>query len=287
MQGAVRCTGGGALCADQGRGDERLVRDGVDVHAAQQLWPDRHALLRRPRLRAELALQQRLDQGCAPSDGGEDSNSSGDQGGVGADQGRAARTGMALLMLSAGVPMMGGGDVALRTLFGNNTPCNLDSPANWLAWTRSAREQEQQIFTSRLIAFRRSHPALRPTGFSPSVDTNGNGVEQLRWFRPDGAQADATCFNSSSNHALAWRIDGSEFGDPASALYVAYNGWSDPVNFNLPWPGNGRQWYRVTDTATWNEGVNAFVAPGAEAYIGGEYTVYGLQARSLLLLIAK
>ena len=43
----------------------------------------------------------------------------------------------------------------------------------------------------------------------------------------------------------------------------------------------------MTDTATWNEGANTVATPGAEAYIGGEYTVYGLQGRSLLVLIAK
>ena len=59
------------------------------------------------------------------------------------------------------------------------------------------------------------------------------------------------------------------------------------MNFTLPWPGAGKQWYRVTDTATWNEGPNTVVVPGSEAFIGGEYTVYGVQGRSLLLLIAK
>ena len=32
---------------------------------------------------------------------------------------------------------------------------------------------------------------------------------------------------------------------------------------------------------------NTVVAPGSEALIGGKYTVYGLQGRSVLLLIAK
>ena len=53
------------------------------------------------------------------------------------------------------------------------------------------------------------------------------------------------------------------------------------------WPGAGKNWYRVTDTATWNEGANTVVVPGSEALIGGEWTVYGVQGRSLLLLIAK
>jgi isoamylase len=222
-----------------------------------------------------------------PSDGGEDNNNSWDQGGVATDQRRAARTGMGLMLLSAGVPMMTGGDEVLRTLFGNNNPYNLDSAANWLFWTFTATETDFKTFTSRFVAFRKAHPALRPLDFYSSVDNNGNVMEQLRWFKPDGTQADAAYFNSTSNHSLAWRIDGSEFGDTASAIYVAYNGWSAQVNFTLPWPGTGKQWYRVTDTATWNEGANTFVAPGSETLIGGENTVYGLQQRSVLLLIAK
>ncbi|NZA27230.1 glycogen-debranching protein [Luteimonas sp. SJ-92] len=222
-----------------------------------------------------------------PSDGGDDHNHSWDQDGIGAHQTRAARTGLAFLMLSAGVPMIAGGDEALRTQFGNNNTYNLDSPANWLLWTRDATEADHETFTRRLIAFRKAHPALRPAGFYSGADTNGNVMEQLRWFKPDGAQADAGYFDNPDNHAIAWRIDGSEFGDPASAIYVAYNGWSGDVDFNLPWPGAGKQWYRVTDTATWNEGPDTVALPGSEAFIGGEGTVYGLQARSLLLLIAR
>ncbi|HEY0063404.1 MAG TPA: hypothetical protein VGC21_14895 [Telluria sp.] len=30
---------------------------------------------------------------------------------------------------------------------------------------------------------------------------------------------------------LAWRIDGTEFGDSAAAMYVANNAWSAQVNF--------------------------------------------------------
>ncbi|MBA3486680.1 MAG: glycogen-debranching protein, partial [Lysobacter sp.] len=187
----------------------------------------------------------------------------------------------------AGVPMITGGDEVLRTQFGNNNVYNLDSPANWLFWTRNTIESNHQTYTSRLMAFRKAHPALRPANFYSGVDNNGNVMEQLRWFKPDGAQADSVYFGNANNHAIAWRIDGTELGDSASAIYVAYNGWSSNVNFTLPWPGAGKQWYRVTDTATWNEGANTVAVPGSEAFIGGESTVYGAQGRSLLLLIAK
>jgi len=222
-----------------------------------------------------------------PSDGGDDNNNSWDQGGVVAAQRRAARTGIGLVMLSAGVPMFNGGDEALRTQFGNNNPYNLDSPANWLSWTRDAIETDHETFTRRLIAFRKAHPALRPAGFYSGSDGNGNRMEQLRWFKPDGNPADPAYFDNQNLHAIAWRIDGSEFKDPASALYLAYNGGDGDQDFRLPWPGDGKRWYRVTDTASWNEGPNAFANPGSESAIGGEGVIYSLQARSLLLLIAK
>ena len=222
-----------------------------------------------------------------PSDGGDDNNHSWDQGGIILDQRKAARTGMAFMLLSAGVPMFNGGDEFLRTQFGNNNAYNLDSAANWLDWSWDSHESNFRTFTQRLIAFRKAHPALRPQNFYAASDTNGNVMEQLRWFKPDGGVADSAYFTNGNNHAIAWRIDGTEFGDSASAIYIAYNGWSGNVNFTLPWPGAGKQWYRVTDTATWNEGANTVVSPGAEALIGGEWTVYGMQGRSLLVLIAK
>jgi isoamylase len=57
-----------------------------------------------------------------PSDGGSDNNIAWDQSGNASDQRKAARNGLALLMLSAGTPMMTGGDEFLRSLNGNNNP---------------------------------------------------------------------------------------------------------------------------------------------------------------------
>jgi glycogen operon protein len=222
-----------------------------------------------------------------PSDGGEDNNNSWDQGGIAADQRKAARNGVALMMMSAGVPMIVGGDEALRSLNCNNNPYNLDSSANWLGWTRTTDQSNFEEFTRRMVAFRKAHPALRPANFYSSVDNNGNVMEQLRWFKPDGGVADTTYFNDGNNHAIAWRIDGSEFGDTASAIYVAHNAWSAQVNFVLPWPGSGKSWYRVTDTCGWAEGTTQVRSPGSEDLVGGENTSYGVCGRGTLVLIAK
>ncbi len=222
-----------------------------------------------------------------PSDGGEDNNNSWDQAGIAADQRKAARNGVAFLALSAGTPMMTGGDEHLRTLNGNNNPYNLDSSANWLEWSWDSNESTFHTFTQRMLAFRNAHPSLRPQNFYSSVDNNGNVMEQIRWFKPDGTVPDAAYWDNPNNHAIAWRIDGSEFGDSTSAIYTAYNGWSGNVPFTLPWPGYGKAWYRVTDTCNWAEGPNQVAVPGSETYIGGEWSTYGLCGRGVLVLIAK
>jgi glycogen operon protein len=214
-----------------------------------------------------------------PSDGGTDENNSWDQGGVAAEQRKAARNGLAFVMLSAGTPMITGGDEFLRTLQGNNNPYNLDTSADYLNFDWDAHQKTFDTFAQRLIAFRTHHPALRPEAFYTA--------EQVQWFKPDGSIADPSYFNNPDNHAIAWRIEGSTLHDPSPALYIAYNGWSGTVNFTLPPPGNHRAWFRVMDTSTRNEGPNSVVQPGAEVLIGGESTVYSLEARAVLLLIAK
>jgi isoamylase len=213
-----------------------------------------------------------------PSNGGTSTNYSWDQGGEAADQRRAARTGMAFEMLSAGTPLLQGGDEYLRTLQCNNNPYNLDSTANWLNYIWSTNQSNFYNFAQRIIAFRKAHPALRSaTWYTPG---------QVIWYEPSGAVATSSYWNNASNYALAETINGSSFGD-SNSMYIAYNGWSGSVNFTLPPPPTGANWYRVTDTCNWNDGPNAFVTPGNEATVGGAGTNYGQCGRSLLLLISK
>lgn len=222
-----------------------------------------------------------------PSDGGSDGNLSWDQGGVAADQRKAARNGFAFLMLSGGTPMMTGGDEYLRSIKCNNNPYNLDSSANWLTTGWTSDQSTFRTYAQRMIAFRKAHPALRPVAFYKGTDGNGNGMDQLDWFTAAGTTPGSAFWSDPDQHALAWRIDGTELGDSSSSLYVGYNGWSGDVTFTLPSPGAGKQWYRVTDTSTWAEGSNQVAVPGSESLIGGSGTGYTLHARAVLLLIAK
>ncbi len=220
------------------------------------------------------------------SDGGEDNNNSWDQGSVAADQRKAARNGMAFMLLSAGTPMVTGGDEFLRSINCNNNSYNLDNSTNWLNYTLNTDQSNFKAFTQNLMAFRKAHAALRPSNFYSSIDNNGNVMEQLRWFKPDGGVVDGAYFGNASNHALAYRIDATEFGESNQAIYVGYNGWSGAINFTLPWPGTGKNWYRVTDTCTWAEGASQ-VDLNATTNLGGEFTNYSVCARGMLVLVAK
>jgi glycogen operon protein len=216
---------------------------------------------------------------AGPSDGGSDDNISWDQDGSQADQRKAARNGLALLLLSAGTPMMTGGDEFVRSLNGNNNPYNLDTSFNWLNYDLNAEQKAFMAFTRRLLDFRRGHAALRPVDFYTS--------DQLRWFRPNGGSADTEYFDNPDNHALAWLIAGAAFHDPSSAIYIAYNAWSGDVTFHLPSPGAGKSWFRVMDTSPFLEPAGNIMAPGTEERIGGANATYQLGPRAVLLLVAK
>ncbi len=123
-----------------------------------------------------------------PSDGGSDNNNSWDQGGSAAEQRKAARNGMAFLALSAGTPMLTGGDEFLRSVQCNNNPYNLDSPGNWLSWSWSTGQTTFKTFTQRLLAFRKKHPALRPASFY-SAQT----PMRTSWSSIAGSGPTATC----------------------------------------------------------------------------------------------
>ena len=183
------------------------------------------------------------------------------------------------MMLSAGTPLMTGGDEFLRSLQCNNNPYNVDSVANWLNYSLTSDQNNFNAFVTGMIAFRKAHAALRPVNFYTAA--------QLSWWTPAGTTPDANYYNDPTNHAIAYQFNGTALGDSYSSIYVAYNGWKADVNFTLPSPGSGLNWYRVTDTCGWAEGPNQVRTPGAEDLLGGQGSPYVLCGRSLLLLIAK
>jgi len=205
-------------------------------------------------------------------------------GGDPVQQRQAVLTGLGILMVSAGVPMITGGTEFDRTQFGNNNPFNLDTVANWLDWQLEQQESALLVaFSAALFKFRLSHPALRPANFFTGQDNNGNGLKDLTWYQDDGSEVVGSYFGDANNHFLAFRIDGTEFGDPAVSLYIAYNGWINPVVATLPAPLSGNHWFEVANTSASAASFGNIHQPGTEPQITA--TTYSVDGRSLIILL--
>jgi glycogen operon protein len=208
-----------------------------------------------------------------------------DHGGDASQQIQAVRTALGILLVSAGVPLLTGGSEFFRTQFGNNNAFNLDTTANWLDWHAAAQQAPLTDFARQLMQFRRAHPCLRPAQFFSGVDYNGNGLKDLTWYTDSGAEVSQQYFSNPENHFLAFRIDGTEFGDPAASLYVAYNGWINAITAVIPAPLPGRNWRVVADTSSFAEQWGNIYPAGQEVPVSGsQYIVNG---RSLILLIER
>ena len=194
-----------------------------------------------------------------PSDGGSTTNHSWDHNGDAVAQRQAVRTGMLLMMVSAGVPMLTGGDELGRTVRCNNNPYNLDSTATWLDWSHQG--DPLWTFVQRLLHFRAAHAELRPTDFGG----------QISWRDAAGNPVTGAYMDDATRPVLAWQT---------GAIYVAYNRSPNQLTITLP---AGPTWYRVGDTGAWMEPQANFSEPGAEYQMHQrQYTLAGRAAAIFL-----
>jgi glycogen operon protein len=215
-----------------------------------------------------------------PSQGGTDDNVSWDQGGDPKEQAKAARTGMLLLAVASGVPMMVGGDELYRTQRGNNNAYNLDTLASWLDFGGLTSAAAFHAFTRGVLHMRADHTSLRPARHFDGRDHDGNGLVDVARLGTDGAAATSGQLGRPSERFVALRFDGEEAGDSALSIYVAYNWAASPVNVQLPPLVKGKGWHLVAQSdagIVLNAGNEAPVAAGSMS----------LAARSALVLIER
>jgi isoamylase len=200
-------------------------------------------------------------------------------------QQQAVRTSLALLLLSAGVPMISGGSEFDRTQFGNNNAYNLDTTANWFDWSLATANADLVTFTRGLLHFRLDHPALRPAAFFTGQVQPVSGIKDLTWLQTEAGEIDGAYFVNPNNHFIAYQIDGAAAADPAARIYVAYNGWSGALPVALPVLPPQQAWFQVADTAAGAQPWGFIQPPGAEMKVaGGTFTIAG---RSCIVMIAR
>jgi len=145
---------------------------------------------------------------------------------------------LATLFLSAGVPMLLGGDEFGRTQRGNNNAYCQDNDISWYDWGLLEEYEGLHRFCREMVRFRQSHPVFRRTTFFDGRPTNGGSQPDLAWFDPAGRTQDW----DSRNLALACRIDASE--NDGVSLFLMFNPSMAGVSFALP----EGPWYLRIDT---------------------------------------
>jgi glycogen operon protein len=175
------------------------------------------------------------------------------------------------LLLSAGVPMLLGGDEIGRTQHGNNNAYCQDSETSWYDWDHVDRDL--LAFTRRAIALRKAHPALRPREY---LRTEGGEPAQMVLYRPDGVEMREEDWDHSSTNSLAVALDGRHIedaeGETSRDRYLLLlNAHWEPLEFTIA--RGGGHWFTVLTSGD----------PGVEAGIGDDRKIT-VEARSLLLL---
>ncbi|BEP12372.1 glycogen debranching protein GlgX [Acidothermaceae bacterium B102] len=139
---------------------------------------------------------------------------------------RARRNFLATLLLSAGVPMILGGDELGRTQGGNNNAYCQDNDISWFHW--DAVDAELLDFTTTLVGLRRTHPALRPAWFRQAP---GDGVtDWVQVLRSDGEGFSDEDWDDPSARSVTFVL-GHEGGD---AFALLLNAAGNGVEFTVP-----------------------------------------------------
>ncbi|MBV8291109.1 MAG: glycogen debranching protein GlgX [Mycobacterium sp.] len=153
------------------------------------------------------------------------------------------------LLLSAGVPLLLGGDELGRTQRGNNNAYCQDNEITWYDW--STVDHELLEFTKDLVALRRRHPVFRRRRY-----LTGPAAADLRWFTPAGTEMTDQNWSDPEARAVALWVDGSTDPDVApdgtplvdDDFLILVNAWWEPLTFTMPEAIVARRWDIVCDT---------------------------------------
>jgi glycogen operon protein len=180
---------------------------------------------------------------------------------------------MATLLLSQGVPMLLAGDEIGNSQDGNNNAYAMDNPTGWLDW--SAPDWPFFAFCRKLIALRRSCPALRQTRFLHG-DARADGQRDLVWRRVDGIEMQPQDWAAPDLSALVMDLRMHAAARPSQGgVLIAMNTGANAVSLTLPEGPDG--WVRVIDTN--QPEADAAHVSGAYALSGPSVAVFATETR--------
>jgi isoamylase len=152
---------------------------------------------------------------------------------------RQKRNLLATLLLSAGTPMISGGDEIGRTQQGNNNAYCQDNPINWYDWNLNENQNSFMEFTRSLIQLRKRFPFAQAS---------------WQWLHADGRIMDPHAQESTDSQCFGCFSSRNE----DRALLILWNTGGQNCDFVLP--DDSRNWAVLMDTSTPERTV--FPSPG-------------------------
>jgi isoamylase len=167
---------------------------------------------------------------------------------------RQKRNFLTTLFLSQGVPMILSGDEIGNTQYGNNNAYCHDNELSWIDWSKA--DNELLEFTSKLIAFRKSHPAFCRKRWFQGLRIRGVGVEDIAWFTPAGAEMTEQNWQQDFAKSLGVFLNGLGLrclGPNGEKLtddnfYIMFNAHHEPLKFVIPAERFGCSWMKIIDS---------------------------------------
>jgi isoamylase len=149
-------------------------------------------------------------------------------------RGRQRRNLIGTLLLSAGIPMLLGGDEMARTQRGNNNAYCQDDEISWYDW--EDMDEDLLAFTRTAVALRHAHPALRPREY---LRGPGGAPAQMVLYRADGQQMKEEDWQVPQTKTLAISLDGRQIEDAEGEkgrerFLLLLNAHFEPVAFTIP-----------------------------------------------------
>lgn len=189
---------------------------------------------------------------------------------------RQIKNGLAMVLLSQGVPMLYAGDEMCNSQKGNNNPYCLDNEISWTNWNTTAMAKDIFDFTKELIKFRKEHKILHMKNEPRLMDYKSYGFPDL-----------------SFHGSKAWYVDFSHFNRHFSAMYcgkyalcqgkkeepdilIAYNMFWENICFGIPTARNKKQWKVAFSTDS-----------GYDAPVDDIGRILEIPKRSVVVLIAE
>jgi isoamylase len=169
---------------------------------------------------------------------------------------RQTRNLLATLLLSQGVPMLLAGDESGRSQQGNNNAYCQDNELAWLDWSLSKDDQVLLAYVRDLIRLRCEHRVFRRRSFFQNRAIRGEGVRDIVWLDPGGAEMSEQQWRESFARSLGVFLSGrglteqNERGQVVtdSDFVLLVNAHHDELEFRLPTQPDDAQWLLRLDT---------------------------------------